>query len=108
MDSSFVIPNSTKKMRSSTSDKTCFTWPEKVYELTSYRKQTKNQWARDDPAFLVVLVGFLLTVCVAYGIAFQARLPATTQNRNESRSGLASHDFFRLIWQMSSFSLLSK
>jgi hypothetical protein len=45
--------------------------PGKVYELTSYRKQTKNQWARDDPAFLVVLVGFLLTVCVAYGIAFQ-------------------------------------
>jgi hypothetical protein len=45
--------------------------PSKVYELTSYRKQTKNQWARDDPAFVVVLVGFLVVLGLAYGVAFQ-------------------------------------
>jgi len=47
--------------------------PRKVYQLTSYRKQTKNQWARDDPAFVVVLIFFLIIAGVAYGIAFQAR-----------------------------------
>lgn len=45
--------------------------PRKVYQLTSYRKQTKNQWARDDPAFIVVLVFFLMAASVAYGVAFQ-------------------------------------
>lgn len=48
----------------------CFA-PRKVYQLTSYRKQTKNQWARDDPAFVVVLVFFLFVASVAYGVAFQ-------------------------------------
>lgn len=27
--------------------------PKRVYKNTSYHKQTKNQWARDDPAFTV-------------------------------------------------------
>jgi len=45
--------------------------PRKVYQLTSYRKQTKNQWARDDPAFVVVLVVFLCVSAVAYSIALQ-------------------------------------
>lgn len=39
------------------------------YRHTSYHKQTKNQWARDDPAFFVVTC-FLLTVAsLAYCIA---------------------------------------
>ncbi|CAK0899133.1 unnamed protein product, partial [Prorocentrum cordatum] len=42
-----------------------------VYQLTSYRKQTKNQWARDDPAFVVVLVLFLTVAAVSYGMALQ-------------------------------------
>ena len=34
-----------------------------IYIYThAYRKQTKNQWARDDPAFLVVLVFFLANI----------------------------------------------
>jgi len=45
--------------------------PRKVYQLTSYRKQTKNQWARDDPAFFVVLVFFLAVASVSYGLALQ-------------------------------------
>lgn len=32
-----------------------FTSPQRVYRNFHYRKQTKDQWARDDPAFLVVL-----------------------------------------------------
>lgn len=45
--------------------------PRKVYQLTSYRKQTKNQWARDDPAFVVALIFFLSIASFAYGIALQ-------------------------------------
>lgn len=47
------------------------TAPSKVYRLTSLRKQTKNQWARDDPAFVAVLSAFLLLSTVAYGVAFR-------------------------------------
>merc|ERR1719277_1200607 len=47
--------------------------PRKVYQLTSYRKQTKNQWARDDPAFIVVLIVFLHVAALSYGIALQVR-----------------------------------
>jgi hypothetical protein len=50
----------------------CFA-PRKVYQLTSYRKQTKNQWARDDPAFVVVLVFFLVVAAISYGVALQVR-----------------------------------
>ena len=32
--------------------------PSTVYDLSKYRKRTRNQWARDDPAFFVLL--FLL------------------------------------------------
>lgn len=32
-----------------------FTSPQRVYRNFQYRKQTKDQWARDDPAFLVLL-----------------------------------------------------
>lgn len=46
--------------------------PRKVYQLTSYRKQTKNQWARDDPAFIVVLVIFLVIASISYGVALRA------------------------------------
>ncbi|GAB2291703.1 hypothetical protein Dimus_025954 [Dionaea muscipula] len=46
------------------------TSPKVVYQHTKYHKQTKNQWARDDPAF-VVICGLLLAVstlayCAAY------------------------------------------
>lgn len=47
--------------------------PRKVYQLTSYRKQTKNQWSRDDPAFIVVLILFLVVASISYGIALQVR-----------------------------------
>lgn len=33
--------------------------PQKVYRNFHYRKETKDQYARDDPAFLVLLAIFL-------------------------------------------------
>ncbi|KDD76873.1 UNC-50 family protein [Helicosporidium sp. ATCC 50920] len=40
------------------------------YRHTSYRKQTKNTWARDDPAFVVLLAGLLAVITLGYSIAF--------------------------------------
>ena len=36
------------------------TRPQQVYRNFMYRKRTKDQWARDDPAFLVLLAAALL------------------------------------------------
>jgi hypothetical protein len=36
------------------------------YRHTSYQKQTKNQWARDDPAFVVVCCLLLAGASAAY------------------------------------------
>jgi hypothetical protein len=38
------------------------------YRQASYHKQTKNVWARDDPAFSVVLAGAVLSVSLVYGL----------------------------------------
>jgi hypothetical protein len=45
--------------------------PSKVYKTSYYRKQTKNQWARDDPAFAVVQFAFLVVSACAYAIVFE-------------------------------------
>ena len=43
-----------------------------LYRYTSfyYRKQTKNQWARDDPAFAVTEATFVAIAALAYAIVF--------------------------------------
>lgn len=46
--------------------------PQKVYTSFYYRKQTKNQWARDDPAFVVVELLFVGVAALSYAIAFQS------------------------------------
>ncbi|PRW20867.1 unc-50-like protein [Chlorella sorokiniana] len=46
------------------------TSPKTVYKHTSYHKQTKNHWARDDPAFVVVLCALVAATAVAYCLAF--------------------------------------
>ena len=48
------------------------TRPHVVYKTAYYRKQTKNHWARDDPAFCVLQAIFLLIATVAYSVAFRA------------------------------------
>ena len=44
--------------------------PSRVYRTTKYHKQTKNQWARDDPAFVAVLTLFMGVSALAYTLAF--------------------------------------
>ena len=44
-----------------------FTSPQRVYRNFHYRKQTKDQWARDDPAFLVLLSIWLCGKCLSAG-----------------------------------------
>eukprot|EP00249_Psilotum_nudum_P011977 c23502_g1_i2 orf=203-952(+) len=50
------------------------TSPKVVYQHTKYHKQTKNQWARDDPAFVVIcslLVGVAAAAyCAAYSESY--------------------------------------
>jgi UNC-50 family len=43
--------------------------PGRRYRHTSYHKQTKNQWARDDPAFIVVTAALLAAAALAHCIA---------------------------------------
>jgi len=45
--------------------------PNRVHIFFSYRKQTKNQWARDDPAFVVVQGIFVALAALGYAIAFR-------------------------------------
>lgn len=49
-----------------------FISPQKVYRNFQYRKETKDQWARDDPAFLVLLTFWLLASSI--GFAFVLKL----------------------------------
>lgn len=42
--------------------------PQKVYRNFQYRKQTKNQFARDDPAFLVLLSLCFCITSIAFGV----------------------------------------
>ncbi|KAF7071863.1 hypothetical protein CFC21_077099 [Triticum aestivum] len=51
------------------------TSPKVVYQHTKYHKQTKNQWARDDPAFIVILILFLVFATSAYCAAFGESAP---------------------------------
>nr|XP_055098058.1 protein unc-50 homolog isoform X3 [Symphalangus syndactylus] len=44
-----------------------FTSPQRVYRNFHYRKQTKDQWARDDPAFLVLLSIWLCVSTIGFG-----------------------------------------
>ncbi|CAH0487758.1 unnamed protein product [Peronospora farinosa] len=45
--------------------------PAKVYKSAYYRKQTKNRWARDDPAFVVIQLMFLFMATFAWALAFR-------------------------------------
>ncbi|WMV12825.1 hypothetical protein MTR67_006210 [Solanum verrucosum] len=46
------------------------TSPKVVYQHTKYHKQTKNQWARDDPAFIVICTLLLVIATLAYCAAY--------------------------------------
>ena len=40
--------------------------PKTAYRHTSYNKQTKNHWARDDPAFVVICCGLVAAAAFVY------------------------------------------
>lgn len=45
--------------------------PRKVYRNFHYHKQTKDQWARDDPAFLVLLSIWLCVSSIGFAVALK-------------------------------------
>jgi UNC-50 family len=51
------------------------TRPQTVYKTAYYRKQTKNHWARDDPAFVALQAVFLVIASIAYSVAFRIKVP---------------------------------
>lgn len=61
--------------------------PQVVYKTAYYRKQTKNHWARDDPAFVALQGLFLLIAAVAYSVAFRITL-----------SGAISFILYTVLW----------
>ncbi|KAI9568003.1 UNC-50 [Boletus coccyginus] len=44
--------------------------PRRVYRNVYYHKQTKNTWARDDPAILVLLFACLFVAAVAWSLVY--------------------------------------
>ena len=44
--------------------------PKLAYRHTTYHKQTHNQWARDDPAFVVICSALVCCSATAYCVAF--------------------------------------
>eukprot|EP01097_Dermamoeba_algensis_P009203 TRINITY_DN63_c0_g1_i1.p1 TRINITY_DN63_c0_g1~~TRINITY_DN63_c0_g1_i1.p1 ORF type:complete len:250 (+),score=42.07 TRINITY_DN63_c0_g1_i1:120-869(+) len=45
--------------------------PTKTYRTTIWHKQTKNQWARDDPAFVAILIYLLIVSSLAFCLCFE-------------------------------------
>ncbi|KAI8878052.1 UNC-50 [Backusella circina FSU 941] len=44
--------------------------PRRVYRNIYYHKQTKNQWSRDDPAFIVLIISFLTLAGIAWSVVY--------------------------------------
>ncbi|CAO3615212.1 unnamed protein product [Mucor hiemalis] len=44
--------------------------PRRVYRNIYYHKQTKNQWSRDDPAFVVLLITFLTIAAIVWSFTY--------------------------------------
>lgn len=61
--------------------------PRKVYKLASWRHQTKNQWARDDPAFLAMLCYFIIISTVSFYLAVN-KIPLAATASSASAPGM--------------------
>ena len=51
------------------------TTPSRVYKNSQIRKHTKNQWARDDPAFMVLLSAFLALSSILFAVILKLSVP---------------------------------
>ncbi len=49
--------------------------PRTAFRSTLYHSRTKHQWARDDPAFVVLLLYLLLVASISWSFAFAWRTP---------------------------------
>ncbi|KAF4616936.1 hypothetical protein D9613_008704 [Agrocybe pediades] len=49
--------------------------PRRVYRNVYFHKQTKNTWARDDPAILVLIAACLCVSAIAWGIVYGYSIP---------------------------------
>jgi len=54
--------------------------PKTAYRQTTYHKQTKNRWSRDDPAFVVICSLFMAVSASAYCISFGASVGTSIYN----------------------------
>ncbi|KDR68357.1 hypothetical protein GALMADRAFT_1040817 [Galerina marginata CBS 339.88] len=48
--------------------------PRRVYRNVYFHKQTKNTWARDDPAILVLIGACLCVSAIAWGVVYSYRI----------------------------------
>ena len=46
-----------------------FMQPSRVYRAVRYHQQTKNQWSRDDPAFMMLLAGMMAVTAVLWAVS---------------------------------------
>ncbi|OSX79462.1 hypothetical protein BU14_0076s0018 [Porphyra umbilicalis] len=44
--------------------------PSRVWRMAKFHRQTKGQWARDDPAFVAILLYFMTVTAIAHALAF--------------------------------------
>lgn len=51
--------------------------PKRVFRTVFYHHQTKGHWARDDPAFLLILSAMISIASFCFGFAFFADTPLT-------------------------------
>ncbi|KAL7419990.1 hypothetical protein Q5752_004953 [Cryptotrichosporon argae] len=51
--------------------------PRRVYKQTYHHKQTKNMWARDDPAMLYLISGCLAVTGLAWAVVYHRSLAGT-------------------------------
>jgi len=49
--------------------------PKTVYRKVYYHRQTKGQWARDDPAFFVLICFFISLASLAFSLVFSVSVP---------------------------------
>jgi hypothetical protein len=61
--------------------------PASVYKTAYYRKQTKNHWFRDDPAFVAIQCILLIISSIVYSVAFRISI-----------LGAISFLFYTVLW----------
>lgn len=64
----------------------------KVYKLANYRKKTKNQWARDDPGFAMIQLGWVGRAAASLWTTAATYLPTRVPPASSRQPPADSHD----------------